>query len=196
MKTSGRRNLLRYSLSPQSFFFTALLLTSFLLLSLNQAVAQAGEKPTPPPSNKKSTKSKPATVTKTKAPNKEGKRKSLPSAAAITQDHALASFETFTVEWMTKLAQTEEFQRTQRMQVNQASEGFTAEYIGYLPQRYIVVKKTASKDTPFVGILTYYEKILRCVGKTKEEATKGPVNQADTRQVSEIFRFTKGKWVY
>jgi hypothetical protein len=196
MKTRGRRNLLPDSLSPQSFFFTALLLTSFLLLSLDHAVAQSGEKSAAPAVNTKSTKSKPVAVVKAKAPNKGGKRKSLPSAAAITEDHALASFETFTVEWMMKLAQTEEFQRTQRMQVSQASEGFTAEYIGYIPHRYIVVKKTKSKDTPFVGILTYYEKILRCAGKTKEEAVKGPFNQADVRQVSEIFRFTKGKWVY
>jgi hypothetical protein len=196
MKTSGRRNLLHCALSPQRCFFTGLLLTSFLLIALDHVVAQSGEESAAPPANNKSTKSKPVAVVKAKVPNKGGKQQSLPSLAAITQDHALASFETFTVDWMTKLAQTEEFQRTQRMQVSQASEGFTAEYIAYLPDRYIVVKKTASKDTPFVGILTYYEKVLRCVGKTKEEATKGPFNQADVRQVSEIFRFTKGKWVY
>jgi hypothetical protein len=194
MKTSGRRNLLRCALSPQRFFLTALLLTSFLLISPDHVVAQSGEKSASPPANNKSTKSKSVAVAKAKAPKKGGKRKSF--AAAVTQDHALASFETFTIEWMTKLAQTEEFQRTQRMQVSQASEGFTAEYIGYLPHRYITVKKTASKETPFVGILTYYEKVLRCVGKTQEEATKGPFNQTDVRQVSEIFRFTKGKWVY
>jgi hypothetical protein len=71
-----------------------------------------------------------------------------------------------------------------------------AEYIGYLPHRYITVKKTSSKDTPFVGILTYFEKTLRCTGKNREEATRGPFQQVDTSQVAEIFRFTKGKWKY
>jgi hypothetical protein len=58
------------------------------------------------------------------------------------------------------------------------------------------VKKTDSKETPFVGILTYFEKTMRCVGKTKEEALKGPFQPSDSKQVSEIFRFTKGKWMY
>jgi hypothetical protein len=115
---------------------------------------------------------------------------------AISEDAALASFDAFTIEWMKKLAQTEEFRRTQTLKVTQSSEGFTAEYMGYLPHRYIVVKKTSSSETPFVGILTYFEKTLRCVGKTREEALKGPFDHAATNQVSEIFRFTKGKWVY
>ncbi|MCS6925224.1 MAG: hypothetical protein NZ578_04900, partial [Candidatus Binatia bacterium] len=74
--------------------------------------------------------------------------------------------------------------------------GVLAEYVGYLPHRYITVKKTSSKDTPFVGILTYYQQVMRSVGKTREEALKGPFQQAGTSQVSEIFRYTKGKWHY
>jgi hypothetical protein len=96
---------------------------------------------------------------------------------------------------MKKLAETEGFRKS-RAQVKQSLDGFSAEYTGYLPHRYIHVKKTESADTPYVGILTYYEKTLRCTGKTKEEALQGPFNQVDTSQVSEIFRFTKGKWVY
>src|SRR5215510_15784196 len=117
------------------------------------------------------------------------------AAPAFTEDVALASFETFTIEWMQKLAQTEDFHRTQA-KVSEAAGGFAAEYTGYLPNRYITIKKTSSTDTPFVGILTYFEKKLRCTGKTKEEAMKGPFDHVETNQVSEIFRFTKGKWVY
>jgi hypothetical protein len=96
---------------------------------------------------------------------------------------------------MQKLAQTESFQKS-RAQVVESPEGFAAEYVGYIPERKINVKKTDSSDTPYVGILTYSEKRLRCAGKTKEAALQGPFEQVDTSQVSEIFRFTKGKWVY
>jgi hypothetical protein len=128
---------------------------------------------------------------------KPAKTKSTKKQAAptLTEDVALASFETFTIEWMQKLAQTEDFHRTQA-KVSEAAGGFAAEYTGYLPTRYITIKKTSSSDTPFVGILTYFEKRLRCTGKTKEEAMKGPFDHVETNQVSEIFRFTKGKWVY
>ena len=118
-----------------------------------------------------------------------------PEAALMSEDIALSSFDSFTLEWMKKLKEAETFHKM-RAQVKPSQDGFTAEYIGYLPPRYIHVKKTESADTPYVGILTYYEKTLRCTGKTKEEALKGPFDQVGTSQVSEIFRFTKGKWVY
>jgi len=119
-----------------------------------------------------------------------------PPLIDLTEEAVQTSFDAFTIEWMKKLSDTEEFHRTQAIKVSESPEGFAAEYVGYLPHRYIIIKKTESKDTPFVGILTYYEKTMRCVGKTKEEALKGPFEASDSQQVSEIFRFTKGKWVY
>ena len=82
------------------------------------------------------------------------------------------------------------------MKVSETADGFVAEYSGYLPHRYTQVKPTKSKDTPFVGILTYYKKKMRSVGKTKGQAIQGPFEQNGTSQVSEIFRYTKGEWVY
>ncbi|MBI3799200.1 MAG: hypothetical protein HY268_19835 [Deltaproteobacteria bacterium] len=136
---------------------------------------------------------KPAAVAATK-PSKA--QAVTPPLVDLSEEAVQTSFDAFTIEWMKKLAGTEEFHRTQGMTVNQAPEGFSAEYTGYLPHRYIVVKKTESKETPYVGILTYFEKTMRCVGKTKEEARKGPFEASDSQQVSEIFRFTKGQWKY
>jgi len=119
-----------------------------------------------------------------------------PPLIDLTEEAVQTSFDAFTIEWMKKLSDTEEFHRTQGVTINEAPEGVTAEYTGYFPHRYIIVKKTESKETPYVGILTYFEKTMRCVGKTKEEALKGPFEASDSRQVSEIFRFTKGKWTY
>lgn len=118
------------------------------------------------------------------------------SAQDKAEDAAREGFDTFTRAWMKKLIKTEDFQKKKKMRMTQTAEGFVAEYTGYLPHRYTVVKPTESKVTPFIGVLRYYKKKMRCVGQTKEAALKGPFEQAGTSQVSEIFRFTKGKWVY
>jgi hypothetical protein len=189
--------------TPRSFILSScfvFLCTPLLTFAADQAPAipatspaqSAGEAATP---TGKAVKSKPKSPKAAKSTSKRAKAKP-PAAATVTEDAALASFDTFTIEWMDKLSRTEEFQRTQRVKIAESPEGFSAEYIGYLPHRYIVVKKTSSKATPFVGILTYFEKTLRCRGKTKEEALQGPFEQVETNLVSEIFRFTKGKWEY
>jgi len=162
------------------------LLSSFLvsLLLLCPLTASAGGK----------TKAKPASKsTKTKATDSQ---QQAPAPSEADEETIRTSFDSFTIEWMAKLAEAEEYHRTQLVKVTQRPEGFSAEYVGYLPQRYIEIKKTTSKDTPFVGLLTYYERTLRCSGKTKEEALKGPFEQVETLPVKEIFRFTKGKWIY
>ncbi len=117
------------------------------------------------------------------------------SAEEEAEDRARTSFDVFTRKWMQKLARTEDFLK-KRMQIKQTQEGFVAAYTGYLPYRYTTIKLTQSKATPFIGILTYYKKTMRSVGKTKEQAISGLFEHAETSQVSEIFRYTKGEWVY
>jgi len=164
------------------FPYLLLLLVSFPVLAADQKSAAATKQP-----------AKSSRV----AANKPAKGKTAPPPLFdLSEEAAQTSFDAFTIDWMKKLSNTEEFHRTQDMKVSQSPEGFAAEYVGYFPHRYIIVKKTDSKETPFVGILTYFEKTLRCIGKTKEEAIKGPFQPSDSQQVSEIFRFTKGKWVY
>lgn len=167
-----------------ALFCTAFLLLSFPTLALAETKAKA--------SAQKSTKSTKSKTAKAKAPTK----KDSPAPAVIDEAAVHSSFETFTQDWMKKLAETEEYQRTELIKISQTGETFSAEYVGYLPQRFIEVKKTTSQETPFIGTLTYYQRTLRCTGKTKEAATQGPFEQVETIPVKEIFRFTKGKWVY
>lgn len=144
----------------------------------------------------KTVKSKSQAKTAAKAaPKAPDQAEAIAAAVDVSEDAALASFDTFTIEWMKKLEETEQFHKT-KAKVTESPEGFSAEYTGYLPPRYTHVKKTESSDTPYVGILTYYEATLRSSGKTKEEAMQGPFSQVEQTQVSEIFRFTKGKWEY
>ena len=118
-------------------------------------------------------------------------------AEAQEEDTVFQSFDAFTRQWMEKLARAEEFHRSQRMAVRKTDGGFEAEYTGYdLPSRRITLKKTTSSLTPFIGILTYYEKVLRSFGRTQKEAMQGPFEVLGTNEVMEVFRYTQGKWEY
>lgn len=114
-------------------------------------------------------------------------------AAAV---QARLSFETFTRLWMEKLMNSERFHKNERMTVTETADGVVAEYAGYLPDRDISVKATTSAETPFIGILRYYQTTMRSVGKTRRQALGGPFEQAEKNRVSEIFRYTQGTWVY
>lgn len=203
------RTIIRSIPSLVTRFWYLTLLTVFFSFS-----ALAADPATAPPA-KKAAKPQPAAATKaTKSTGKPAKAaavkvkavkvkpadaksaKAGPKPAGTSEEEALTSFEVFTIDWMNKLIQTEDFQRTQQIKITESPNGVTAEYVGYLPQRSIWVKKTKYDHTPFTGTLSYYERTMRCVGKTKEEAVKGPFEQGELRPVSEIFRFTKGKWVY
>ena len=142
------------------------------------------------------TKAKAPTSKPTKAKAENPSAKKTPASTVIDEAAVHSSFETFTQEWMKKLAEAEEYHRKDLIKISQSGEIFFAEYVGYLPQRFIEVKKTTSQETPFVGTLTYYERTLRCTGKTKEAAVQGPFEQVEAVPVKEIFRYTKGKWVY
>lgn len=164
---------------------------SFLLIAVPHLVLAESQSKTSVRKSPK-TKSAKAKSTRSKAPAK----KTPPAPVVVDEAAVHASFETFTLDWMKKLAEAEEYHRQEQLKVSQTGETFSAEYVGYLPQRFVAVKKTTSTETPFVGTLTYYERTLRCTGKTKEAATQGPFEQVETLPVKEIFRFTKGKWVY
>ena len=110
----------------------------------------------------------------------------------LAEEAARESFDTFTIAWMRKLTRLDRHKE----KVTETDGSFSAEYLKYLPARYTVVKKTKSEETPFIGILTYYRRTFRSTGMTKEEALEGPFEELTTKQVSEIFPYTKGKWVY
>jgi hypothetical protein len=169
----------------------SLLCITLLLLTVPTIVLAESQSKT---SVRKSTKAKSTKAKKTRS--KASAKKAPPVLVVIDEAVVQSSFDTFTQDWMKKLAEAEEYHRLELLKVSQSGESFSAEYIGYLPQRFIEVKKTTSEETPFIGTLTYYERTLRCIGKTKETAAQGPFEQVETTPVKEIFRFTKGKWVY
>jgi hypothetical protein len=169
-----------------SFFCITLLLFAVPTMGLAEPQSKTSVRKS---TTAKSTKAK-TTKSKTSA------KKTPPAPVVIDEAVVQSSFETFTLDWMKKLAEAEEYHRQEQLKVSQNGESFSAEYVGYLPQRFVEVKKTTSTETPFIGTLTYYERTLRCTGKTEAAAAQGPFEQVETTPVKEIFRYTKGKWVY
>lgn len=123
---------------------------------------------------------------------------SVTAVYATTQEEAEKIFSEFQTEWMQKL-NTQGRHGKEGAQVLAAlnKDGmYVAEYIELSKPTSSEVKSTGVKDSPYVGILHYDKTVYNAEGKTKEEALQGPYRIANEQSITEIFRFSKGKWVY
>ena len=97
----------------------SLLCCAFLVL--------AGASLTQAETNTKAAKAKSTKAKAAKTPSKK-----TPAAPVIIDEAAVhSSFEIFTQEWMKKLAEAEEYHRTDLIKISQNGEIFHAEYVGY-----------------------------------------------------------------
>jgi hypothetical protein len=95
-------------------------------------------------------------------------------------ERAESSFEAFAEDWMKKMEAAEAHAK------RQAGGGA---YRGYDGAFKIELKPTGSAAAPYVGLLRYQEQ--QCA------AGSGPACKVtSTTQVTEIFRFQGGRWVY
>ena len=58
------------------------------------------------------------------------------------------------------------------------------------------VKATGVEDSPYVGTVSYVERVFACWGTTPMEARKGPFKEMYSVRVIEIFCFNNGRWLY
>ncbi|MCX8071419.1 MAG: hypothetical protein N3C12_03050 [Candidatus Binatia bacterium] len=103
------------------------------------------------------------------------------------------SFPQFCEEWMQKLAERERRNRSQIAWQEEQGE-VRGTYVGYSNQHQCVYKE--SSDATPVGKITYLEVRYEKRGATREEAERNPPRAIETTEVTEIFRYAKGKWVY
>ena len=75
-------------------------------------------------------------------------------------------------------------------------QGFVGRYVCYGPECEFSIKETGSAETPFVGLLHYSEKHFLKKGETRQKTFQHPGVLTKKIRVTEIFRFTRGKWVY
>lgn len=108
----------------------------------------------------------------------------------------VTSFEGFSKSWMARLEQVNQ-KNLQSLKPEAAANGrVVGRYICYGPDCIREVRGTDSKATPYVGILRYSQKMMEKEGDTLQEMKEHPGAPASEMQVTEIFRYTKGHWVY
>jgi hypothetical protein len=101
---------------------------------------------------------------------------------------AQKSFEQFVNVWMSRLDRIGKM-NILGIDIMPRDQGFVGRYVCYGPECEFSIKETVSPETPFVGILHYSEKHFLKKGETRQMLT-------EKIPVTEIFRFTRGKWVY
>ncbi|MEJ5364191.1 MAG: hypothetical protein WHS86_03750 [Desulfosoma sp.] len=117
-------------------------------------------------------------------------------ARATDEKEACQLFESFRAEWMKKLTQHGNYgPENISFEEIKGQKKVVARYSELGEFKEARVKKTDNKGCPFVGILSYEEKVCESEGKSRNEAAKGPF-ACGTRAVTEVFRFANGKWVY
>jgi hypothetical protein len=105
------------------------------------------------------------------------------------------SFEKFVNVWMSRLDSIGKM-NILGIDIMPRDQGFVGRYVCYGPECEFSIKETGSPETPFVGILHYSEKHFLKKGETRQKAFQSPGMLTEKIPVTEIFRFTRGKWVY
>jgi len=146
--------------------------------------ASAGTKTEPTTGKAKPTKTE-ATSAKSAA---KGETSATPSAEAARK------FETFCGSWLDKLRERERFNRT-KIAWQKGASGVVGEYVGYDTQKTRMLPPEDVKQSP-VGKLVYMELRLRISGESEADALKKGPEIIEQTEVTELFRYDRGAWVY
>jgi hypothetical protein len=120
--------------------------------------------------------------------------------AAVKSDGAARSadaarkFESFCGSWLDKLRERERFNRT-RIEWRRESTGVVGEYVGYDTKTYRMLPPADVQESP-VGKLVYMELRLRVSGESEAAALKSGPQVIEQTEVTELFRYDRGAWVY
>jgi hypothetical protein len=125
----------------------------------------------------------------------------LPARAGSVDDAAPAGgarggvrgFDVFCASWMQKLRDREAY-NTGRISWQKDGGGVFGEYTGYSDEHTCVAHEDPGKEP--IGRITYRELRYRRQGTTPDEALAQPGTIVERFDVTEIFRYAKGRWQY
>jgi hypothetical protein len=106
-------------------------------------------------------------------------------------DRAAATFETFCLEWMKRLAVRDADNR-KGIKWEEGSEGVRGAYVGYDPD-HVCTMSGDGRSTP-TGKITYREVRYEKRGATIPEAAASKPKPIEIFEVTEIFTFRNGHW--
>ncbi len=113
------------------------------------------------------------------------------SAAAGSPD--VRGFRAFCDEWMGKLRERERY-NIAHIKWEQSGQQVAGEYVGYSADCSCLAREESGKDP--IGKIVYRELRYRREGGTSAEALAAPSAIVDQTEITEIFRFGKGRWQY
>ncbi len=121
------------------------------------------------------------------------------SSISVAQEDLVSKtgFNLFSEEWIKKLIENGCYRKNQLciLPVQGNPKRFVAQYQEMLKVVSKEVKATGVKESPYIGILKYETLLYESEGSTPEEAKKGPFECKKHLTVTEIFRFSNGKWL-
>lgn len=116
------------------------------------------------------------------------------AATGPSDDKIAADLKQFCVKWMGFL-ETRERDNTRGIKWQTKAEGVSGQFVGYSKDYDCVMKERSSNGTP-VAVIVYREFIYEKSGPSRPEAEQATPAVIDATEVTEIFRYTKGQWVY
>jgi hypothetical protein len=117
------------------------------------------------------------------------------SVACAAENEVEKSFQEFNEQWMENKYKREASNK-KNLTCKKVKDYYRAEYTGYSRTYSSIIKKTSSKETPYIGILSYKERKFASHAKTFEGALRGPFDFMYEYPVKEIFIFSNGEWRY
>lgn len=119
-----------------------------------------------------------------------------PGSAEAAEDPAVVrkKFEDFVSGWMDRLRERERFNAS-KVKWKPAGAGVEAVYVGYDTANFRILPISNMETTP-IGKIVYLELTLRLAGEDETAARTGQPQIIDRVEVTELFRYSDGKWVY
>ncbi len=107
-------------------------------------------------------------------------------------------FVAFQQEWMQKLVRNGKYGRNNaQVKADEIQQGlYVASYAELSDPFEYRIKKTDQQGAPYIGVIKYKKITYSSKGKSPEEASRGDYVCDKELIVTEIFRFSGGKWVY
>lgn len=118
-----------------------------------------------------------------------------PAAALANKDKAQGAFTSFAEKWMANLENVTKQNRS-KANVRQEGNHYYVEYVAYGPDWTAEIKETGEPSAPYVGFIKYPEKVMMKEGQSAAEASQCAETVSTQVPVTEIFRYSQGKWQY
>jgi hypothetical protein len=120
----------------------------------------------------------------------------LAAAPAVrAADDPRAKFEVFCREWMGKLAARER-DNVSHIRWVPTTNGVQGEYVGYSADHTCLLKHADGNGSVPIGQIIYKEFRYQKRGESPTAAANMPPQAIEATEVTEIFRYQKGKWEY